>query len=235
MRKAGAHTAIETDDVAHFLHCWVVSKATKQVFSYCQKFVAMNGTFMKAHHKLVLLAVIAVDGNGETLPIAWSLIQVENTLNWDWFLHGIRPFFDGLKAEDAVIISDHQKGLKNAVKRNFLQAIHSHYSQHIVENLGLKFLKKCVLLFRQAVVAKFRGLFDDIMRKIKDESAVCALYIQGIPKERWAKHTFPHPQYGFTTSNIAESTNGHWLETYKKPALKLLASVWTGVMQKIYD
>ena len=235
MRKAGAHTAIETDDVAHFLHCWVVSKATKQAFSYCRKFVAMDGTFMKAHHKLVLLAVIAVDGNGETLPIAWSLIQVENTLNWDWFLHGIRPFFDGLKAEDAVIISDHQKGLKNAVKRNFLQAIHSHCSQHIVENLGLKFLKKCVLLFRQAVVAKSRGLFDDIMRKIKDESAVCALYIQGIPKERWAKHAFPHPQYGFTTFNIAESTNGHWLETHKKPALKLLASVWTGVMQKIYD
>ena len=87
MRKAGAHTAIETDNVAHFLHCWVVSKATKQVFSYCQKFVAMDETFMKAHHKLVLLAVIAVNGNGETLPIAWGLIQVENTLNWDWFLH----------------------------------------------------------------------------------------------------------------------------------------------------
>ena len=132
---------------------------------------------MKAHHKLVLLAVIAVDGNGETLPIAWGLIRVENTLNWDWFLHSIRPFFDGLKAEDAVIISDRQKGLKNAVKRNFPQAIHSHCSQHIAENLGLKFSKKCVLLFRQAVVAKSRGLFDDIMGKIKDESAVCALYI----------------------------------------------------------
>ena len=112
MRKAGAHTAIETDDVARFLRCWVVPKATKQAFAYCRKFVAMDGTFTKARHKLVLLAVIAVDGNGETLPIAWGLVRVENTLNWDWFLHGIRLFFDGLEAEDAVIISDRQKGLE---------------------------------------------------------------------------------------------------------------------------
>lgn len=45
MKRARTHTALETDNARRFLYCWVFPKATEQVYSYCQNFVAMDGSF----------------------------------------------------------------------------------------------------------------------------------------------------------------------------------------------
>jgi hypothetical protein len=58
-----------------------------------------------------------------------------------------------------------------------------------------------------------------------------AAYLLSIPAETWTTHAFPLPQYGLITSNIEESLNGTWKHLHHLQPLRLLAGIWSSVME----
>ncbi|GKC59710.1 hypothetical protein Tco_1087308 [Tanacetum coccineum] len=52
----------------------------------CKKIICMNGCFLKGICQGELLAAVGRDANNQIYPIAWAVVQVENTENWEWFL-----------------------------------------------------------------------------------------------------------------------------------------------------
>ena len=118
-----------------FVRCWVLPQATKEAFRHCRKFVTMDGTWTKSRYRLNLLVISTADGNGNALPLAWALVNRENTENWRWFLSGVAPHLPGLAEYKAITISDRQKGLIVTVLEYLPSIIHSYCYQYISDNI----------------------------------------------------------------------------------------------------
>ncbi|GAA0174253.1 hypothetical protein LIER_41683 [Lithospermum erythrorhizon] len=52
----------------------------------CRKFICVDGCFLKGAFKGQLLATVGVDGDNGIYPIAWAVVEVENTESWTWAL-----------------------------------------------------------------------------------------------------------------------------------------------------
>ncbi len=217
-----------------FQRCWVFPRATRKAFQHCRNIISLDGTHTKAQHRLVLLIVSTLDGNGNILPLAWALVEFENEENWDWFLHGVAPFLEGMRKADAVVISDRQKGLRNTVRKHLPRARQAHCCRHLSENVGAKFGKVSTSQFWRAARARTEEAYRLATDDIKKNNSAMATYLEAIPASYWAFHAFPRPRYGQETSNFAESINNHWKEAREQPAGRLLLWAWNWTMNKFY-
>ena len=52
----------------------------------CRKVIGLDGCFLKGTCRGELLTAMGRDGNNQMYPIAWAVVNVENTDNLQWFL-----------------------------------------------------------------------------------------------------------------------------------------------------
>ena len=57
-----------------------------QAFKHCRPLLCVDGTFLTGHYRGTLLTAIGVDGNNQVVPIAFTLVESENSESWLWFL-----------------------------------------------------------------------------------------------------------------------------------------------------
>ena len=68
---------------------WAFGPAV-QGFSHCRPVLTMDGTFLCGKYKGTILTAIAADGNDQLLPVAFAIVENENTDSWLWFLANIK-------------------------------------------------------------------------------------------------------------------------------------------------
>src|SRR5579859_7972885 len=92
----------------------------------------------------ILLAATAIDANGCLFPLAHAVVDAENDNNWLWFLqllltvvqsHALQSLID----KALVFLSNHQKGLVEAVENIFHGCPHGYCLKHFEANLVKKF------------------------------------------------------------------------------------------------
>ncbi|GJU33143.1 hypothetical protein Tco_1176732 [Tanacetum coccineum] len=142
--------------------------------SGCRKVIGIDGCFITHVCKGELLTAMGRDANNQMYPIAWAIVDVENTNNWCWFLSLLA---DDLQLEEGLgltIISDSHKGLIEAVKTWLPQAEHRHCTRHLYANFkkkwtGLHYKR----LFWGAATSTIEQDFTSKMREIRalDEGA----------------------------------------------------------------
>ncbi|CAN1134419.1 hypothetical protein LINPERPRIM_LOCUS16104 [Linum perenne] len=75
----------------------------------CRKMFGLDGCFLKGEVEGMLLAAVGKDGNNQVYPIAWAVVEGENTSSWTWFIQTLK---EELGIEDGrgwSVISDQQK------------------------------------------------------------------------------------------------------------------------------
>ncbi|KAL1545789.1 hypothetical protein AAHA92_22473 [Salvia divinorum] len=100
----------------------------------CRRVIGLDGAFLKTYLGGVILSPVATDGNNEIFPIAWAVVQVENEVNWKWFVSILAEELNLGEGVGITIISDQQKGLENAVKNLIPLAEHRNCVRHIYSN-----------------------------------------------------------------------------------------------------
>ncbi|KAK5803937.1 hypothetical protein PVK06_031586 [Gossypium arboreum] len=73
-----------------FKHLFWSFKQCRDAFAYCKPLVQIDGTFMYSRYTHRLLLVVAQDGNGRILPIAFTITPGESVDDWDFFLSRLR-------------------------------------------------------------------------------------------------------------------------------------------------
>ncbi|ERN05724.1 hypothetical protein AMTR_s00006p00243540 [Amborella trichopoda] len=120
----------------------------------CRPLIALDGMFLKGTYKGILLAAICVDANGGMLPIAIAVVDIEDTDSWVWFLTCLWEQLNERPNLRFTIISDRQKGLKNAIQRVFLDCFQGYCIHHMGESFKRRWKNHVLLpLFWDAVRA----------------------------------------------------------------------------------
>lgn len=81
----------------------------------CRPFISIDGCFLKGPFGGILLTVVGRDGNNQMFPIAWAIIEVENTRTWTWFLNLLADDLGVIDGDGYTIMSNQQKWLLNDV------------------------------------------------------------------------------------------------------------------------
>uniref|UniRef100_A0A803QN15 MULE transposase domain-containing protein n=1 Tax=Cannabis sativa TaxID=3483 RepID=A0A803QN15_CANSA len=87
-------------------------KACKSGFKFCMPIIRLDGCFLKEYCRGMLLVAIGIDGNNNMFPLAYAIVEKENTNSWTWFVQLLKEDLDVQDTRFFTFISDRQKGLK---------------------------------------------------------------------------------------------------------------------------
>ena len=70
---------VTSDDMqARFQRVFICPAESRLCFQHMRKFMAIDGTFLKAKLSLILLLAVGIDANGKNLILAWSIVESES-------------------------------------------------------------------------------------------------------------------------------------------------------------
>ncbi|XP_019181684.1 PREDICTED: uncharacterized protein LOC109176748 [Ipomoea nil] len=75
----------------------------------CRKIIGLDGCFLKGLLKGEILTAVGRDANNQMYPIAWAVVEIENTDSWGWFLELLKNDLGITNTYPWTIISDQQK------------------------------------------------------------------------------------------------------------------------------
>ncbi|KAE8706187.1 hypothetical protein F3Y22_tig00110403pilonHSYRG00165 [Hibiscus syriacus] len=152
---------------------------------YCKPVVQIDGTFLYGKYKQVLLLVVVQDGNRNILPVAFALVQGEDTESWVFFLKNLRLHV--VTRERVCIISGRDKNngpLGTMDRPPHVQ--HRYCVRHIAANYYGKYKKNDE---RQLVVRMGYELlpqrFESMLQELFGKNKKGCEYIIDISKEMW--------------------------------------------------
>nr|XP_016461831.1 PREDICTED: uncharacterized protein LOC107785119 [Nicotiana tabacum] len=100
----------------------------------CRRIIGLDGCFLKGICKGQLLVAVSKDGNNQMFPIAWAIVEVENSFTWTWFLKCVTHDLELQDGRDLTIMSDMQKGLLKVVSEVLPESEHRWCARHILAN-----------------------------------------------------------------------------------------------------
>lgn len=56
----------------------------------CRRLIGLDGCFLKGIMKGQLLVAVGKDGNNQMYPVAWPIVDKENSESWGWFLEQLK-------------------------------------------------------------------------------------------------------------------------------------------------
>ncbi|XP_004514826.1 uncharacterized protein [Cicer arietinum] len=95
-------------------HFWSFQPCIKG-FDHCKLVVSVVGAWLYGKYRGTLLMAIAHDGDGHTIPIAYSIIEGETSDAWFFFLGRLQIFVT--PQPTICLISDRHESIKSVVKR----------------------------------------------------------------------------------------------------------------------
>jgi hypothetical protein len=221
--------------IGRFQRIFVCPAQNRQSFQLCRRLIALDGTFLKARFILTLLLAVGIDANGELYPLAWAVVESENSSSWEWFLERLQWSLPAFSEEPATIISDRDKGLQEAESVLGPLAKIAFCCYHLKGNFTDKFGRALAPHFWKVARAKTRAAYDAALTELRTIKPEAAFYLEAASPETWATAFFPGQRYGHDTSNVAESLNQVLRFDRELPILELLDSIWHRVMEKRAD
>lgn len=217
-----------------FNRCFVAPSAARNAFRFCRPFVALDGTFLKTRFVQTLLLAATMDGANQLVLLAWGIVPSESQENWTWFLERFLEAFPHSNDDQTVMISDRDRGLKNAIASVLPLAVSAFCCYHLRCNIATRFGVRMVDPFWSCVYAASAVDFERAMEHVRSLSTSCADYLAEIRPESWAAYAFPGRRYTHVTSNLAESANAMLLPLRERSIVALLSGIWNHQMQKFF-
>lgn len=74
-----------------FQRMYVFLQACKEGFmAGCRPILGVDGAHLKGPYSGILLTAVGKDGNNNLYPVAWAVVETENSETWTWFLELVR-------------------------------------------------------------------------------------------------------------------------------------------------
>ncbi|KAJ4809963.1 MuDR family transposase [Rhynchospora pubera] len=199
---------------------WAFGPAIKG-FSHCRPVIGIDSAILSGKYGGKLLFVVAYDGEGQLLPLAFSIVETENDESWYWFMYWLRKEVVGTRP--LCVISDRQ----DYILRLFDQpdsgwctgtgeAFHRYCSRYLCESFQAVFKKEELVdlvkwALKQNQPSKFQLGMTHILQANR-EAYNWLMKVGTKPFEESAYHVWTQCEdggrrYGIMTTNGPECLN----------------------------
>ena len=112
------------------------------------------------------------------------------------------------ESRNTTFLSDHQKGLIDAIEEVFPAASHAHCMRHLEENFRRTFKTPAlvVVLWRAAYFTTENG-FNEALSEMDSSSPAAAIWVRDSQPTHWDRACFDGEGFRHLTYNVAESFN----------------------------
>ncbi|GJZ27994.1 60S ribosomal protein L34 [Tanacetum coccineum] len=237
---SSVHLHVEEKDHGkiHFKRIYICFKAMIEGWNAgCRKVIGLDGCFLKGTCRGELLTAMGRDGNNQMFPIAWAVVNVENTDNWEWFLACLCEDLRLNCGAYMTIISDGHKGLMEAVKNLLPYAEHRQCARHIYANFkkkwnGLHFKS----LFWLAATTTIQHTFYSKMNLIGNIDPEAKQWLVDRNPNNWCRDFFKMDKGCAAYENgISESYHNAIRIARGKPLITMLEEIRVYLMQRLYS
>ncbi|XP_009775200.1 uncharacterized protein [Nicotiana sylvestris] len=135
----GTVTKLHKSEDGCFLYAYVSLYASIKGWEHCRPIMVVDGSFLKATYKGTILTACTQDEAGKILPLAYAIVDSENSKSWEWFFVQIKAVF-GVR-EGMCIVSDRNESIFNATKAVYLEVPHCICMFHLWQNVKHTFKK----------------------------------------------------------------------------------------------
>jgi hypothetical protein len=70
----------------YFLHAFWIFGLCVEAFKHCCDVLSIDGTFLTGKYECTILIVIGIDADRQLVPLAFAIVEKENSDSWSWFL-----------------------------------------------------------------------------------------------------------------------------------------------------
>jgi uncharacterized membrane protein YheB (UPF0754 family) len=108
-----------------------------EAFNQCCDALSIDGTFLTGKYEGTLLIAIGIDADHQLVPLAFAIVEKENSNSWDWLLCLVQKMVVRSGCE-IYVISDMHAGILNPVREVILNHAPVHHrwcTYHLVQNL----------------------------------------------------------------------------------------------------
>ncbi|BAH93949.1 Os07g0513300 [Oryza sativa Japonica Group] len=208
---------------------WIFGQSI-EAFKHLRPVLAIDGTFLTGKYQGTLLTAIGVDAGLHLVPLAFALVEKENTSNWEWFINMLRNKLIGPNRE-VCIISDRHPGILNSIIHimpHHLTIHHRWCMRHFCANFytagattdQMKDLERICQINEKALfldeIKRLMGVVGERPKKwLEDHMPL---------KVKWARAFDTNGRrHSIMTSNMAESFNNVLRGIRKLPVTAIVA------------
>ncbi|XP_074298003.1 uncharacterized protein LOC141628802 [Silene latifolia] len=222
----------------YFKRMYICLHACKKGFKEgCRPIIGIDGCHLKGVFPGMCLVAVGKDGNNNIYPVAWAVVEVENTEAWRWFLELLNHDIGKEEGEGMTFMSDRQKGLLDALRTVVPKAEVRYCVRHIWANFKLNYSGQ---VYKDALWNAARATteadFNYHMDGIKSLSNEAYEYLKAIPPQHWSRHAFgTQAKSNMLLNNLCESFNSVLKEVRDKPILTHMEWMRRYVMKRNFD
>ncbi|XP_025640785.1 uncharacterized protein [Arachis hypogaea] len=231
LKTSPALVGRQLDDSTAYFHrlFWTFPHCVEE-FQHCKPLVNVDGTHLYGKYDGTLLIAIAEDGNSNIIPIAFALVEGENTESWSFFLSHLRTHVT--PQPGILVISDRHNGIKAVLEApdgGWLPptAYRAFCIRHVAANFALTFKgKDARRLLVNAAYAKKEVEFQywfDILRMFDPAMRDWANRIE---YAHWTQHWDEGRRFGHMTTNISECVKSILKGVRNLPMCALVKATW---------
>ncbi|CAH1443875.1 unnamed protein product [Lactuca virosa] len=235
-RNPGSVVEIDLQTVGekkHFLRFFIsLTACSKGFLAGCRPYIGLDACHLKGKFNGVLAAATSIDGNNGMFPVAYGVLEAENTKSWTWFLASLKKAIG--TPNGLVISSDMQKGLELAITQVYPNIEHRECIRHLCSNFkkhfrGDFFMSKLWEAANTYSVSKHDRLLNEIATKCADAIS----YLNENHKKIWSRSKFGTlVKCDYITNNISETFNSWVGDIRYKPVLDLLDAIREKLMER---
>ncbi|TXG51428.1 hypothetical protein EZV62_023952 [Acer yangbiense] len=195
----------------HFLRFFLSFEAQKYGYlAGCRPFIGIDGCYLKNRYGGMLLSAVGIDANCGIFPIVVCICEGETSESWGWFLEHLYRHLHIEGKRMPCFMSDHQKGVLQAVKLFWPDAGIRHCARHMYANFKAEWKGSLYkTLFYAAVKTCDVHEFKATMQKIWNLDNEAYNYMMEYDPKHWSRHAFdPYICTDHVTNNITECWNG---------------------------
>ncbi|KAK8631685.1 hypothetical protein V6N13_028467 [Hibiscus sabdariffa] len=220
-----------------FERIYICLQACKDGFKAgCRPIISIDGCFLKGHFQGYLLAAVGIDANDCIYPLAYVVVESENTSSWCWFLQNLEEDLELTNSHHYTFMSDKQKGLMDGISELFPNDEHRTCVRHLYLNFknrsGFqgKTLKDALW---KAARATYMKEFTNSMTQMRAISEEAFDWLQKKDPAQWSKsHFATHCKSDMLLNNMCERFNKMILEVRDKPILTMLEMIRCKIMNR---
>ncbi|XP_018473818.1 uncharacterized protein LOC108845046 [Raphanus sativus] len=218
---ADLETEVDDDGDERFLYLFLAFGASIAGFKHLRRVLVIDGTHLGGKYKGVLLTASGQDANFQIFPLAFAVVDSEDTDAWMWFLQKVERIL--ADSPTLAIISDCATSISNAVKCVYPLAQHGACIVHLARNVNSRYSSKHLakMVTEAATAYRIRD-YRDKFSKVRATNSACGVYLGKIGFGHWSRANFRGERYNIMTSNIAEQLNNALVEGRSSPIMELV-------------